>query len=51
VRAIVHDSAGEDYRFVSLITNIVKSEPFRMKQLPAGSQAAPPAPRQAAVVR
>ncbi|MET0291729.1 MAG: DUF1592 domain-containing protein [Steroidobacteraceae bacterium] len=49
VRAIVRDSAKDDYRFVSLITHIVKSDPFRMKQLPA--DAAPAVSKQAAVLR
>jgi hypothetical protein len=49
VRAIVRDTAKDDYRFVSLITNIVKSAPFRMKELPA--EAAPVVPKQAAVIR
>jgi hypothetical protein len=49
VRAIVRDTAKDDYRFVSLITNIVKSDPFRMKELPADT--APAVPKQAAVIR
>jgi hypothetical protein len=50
VRSIVRESARDDYRFVSLITNIVKSAPFRMKQLPADA-AAPVATKQAALTR
>jgi hypothetical protein len=49
VRGIVRESAKDDYRFVTLITNIVKSDPFRMKELPA--VAAPPAQKQAAVIK
>jgi len=32
VRAVVRDAAGQDYRFSSLITGIVKSVPFTMKR-------------------
>jgi hypothetical protein len=49
VRKIVREAARDDYRFVTLVTHIVKSDPFRMKQLPA--EPAPAAPKQAAVVR
>jgi hypothetical protein len=35
VRAIVKDSAGDNYRFATLITAIVKSAPFRMQQIPS----------------
>ena len=31
VRAIVRDAARNDYRFASLVTGVVKSVPFRMK--------------------
>jgi hypothetical protein len=34
VRRIVDQAAGKDYRFSSLITGIVKSEPFEMKRAP-----------------
>jgi hypothetical protein len=51
VRRIVRESARDDYRFVALVTAIVKSEPFRMKQIPADSPAKAPAPRQAAVLK
>jgi mono/diheme cytochrome c family protein len=51
VRGIVRDSARDDYRFVSLITHIVKSDPFRMKQLPAEPAAPAVVPKQAAVIR
>jgi hypothetical protein len=51
VRGIVRDSARDDYRFVSIITHIVKSDPFRMKQLPAEPAAPAVVPKQAAVIR
>jgi hypothetical protein len=31
VRSIIHDAAGNDYRFSSLVLGIVKSAPFQMK--------------------
>jgi hypothetical protein len=34
VRAIVRASAKEDYRFSSLVMNIINSEPFQMRQVP-----------------
>jgi mono/diheme cytochrome c family protein len=34
VRAIVRASAKDDYRFSSLVMNIVSSEPFQMRQVP-----------------
>jgi hypothetical protein len=36
VRGIVQSAAGNQYRFSSLITGIVKSEPFEMKRVPEG---------------
>jgi hypothetical protein len=36
VRGIVESAAGNQYRFSSLITGIVKSEPFEMKRVPEG---------------
>jgi hypothetical protein len=44
----VKKSAGDDYRFATLVTEIVKSAPFRMKQIPVEAKA--PDSRQAAVV-
>jgi hypothetical protein len=38
VRAIVRDAAADDYRFVSLVTSIVKSPPFRMRRIPVETQ-------------
>jgi len=32
VRKIVHDAAGQDYRFSSLVLGIVNSAPFEMKK-------------------
>jgi hypothetical protein len=34
IRSIVKQGAADDYRFATLITAIVKSAPFRMKQIP-----------------
>lgn len=34
IRAIVREAAQQDYRFLPLITTIVKSAPFRMKRIP-----------------
>jgi mono/diheme cytochrome c family protein len=34
VRAIVRASAKDDYRFSSLVMNIINSEPFQMRQIP-----------------
>ena len=34
VRAIVRASAKDDYRFSSLVMNIINSEPFQMRQVP-----------------
>jgi hypothetical protein len=31
VRSIVHDAAGRNYRFSSIVMGIVKSPPFQMK--------------------
>ena len=38
IRGIVKQAAKDDYRFATLLTGIVKSAPFRMKQIPAGSK-------------
>jgi hypothetical protein len=48
IRAIVKQAAAEDYRFASVLTAIVKSAPFRMKQIPAEKL---PETRQAAVIQ
>jgi hypothetical protein len=48
IRGIVKKSAADDYRFATLVTEIVKSAPFRMKQIPAEAKA--PEMRQAAVI-
>ena len=37
VRAIVRDAAAHDYRFSSIVTGIVKSDPFVMQMLPAAA--------------
>ncbi|HUK03435.1 MAG TPA: DUF1592 domain-containing protein [Steroidobacteraceae bacterium] len=37
VRAIVRAAARDDYRFSSIVLNIVNSEPFQMRSLPAPS--------------
>ena len=34
VRSIVRDTADDDYRFSSVVTAIVESEPFRMRKAP-----------------
>jgi mono/diheme cytochrome c family protein len=34
VRKIVRDAAADDYKFSSLVWNVVTSEPFRMRQAP-----------------
>ncbi|MEO6185579.1 MAG: DUF1592 domain-containing protein [Steroidobacteraceae bacterium] len=49
IRGIVKQSAKDDYRFATLLTEIVKSAPFRMKQIPV--EANLPAIRQAAVIQ
>jgi hypothetical protein len=48
VRGIVKQAAADDYRFASLVALIVKSAPFRMKQIPV--EARSPETRQAAVI-
>ncbi len=48
IRAITKNSAADDYRFATLVTQIVKSAPFRMKQIPVEARA--PDTRKAAVV-
>ncbi len=47
IRAIVKKSAGDDYRFAAVLAEIIKSPPFRMKQIPAEKL---PETRQAAVI-
>jgi hypothetical protein len=34
IRAIVREAAGDNYRFSSLVLNIVRSAPFQMRKLP-----------------
>jgi len=41
VRSIVRDSAGDHYRFVSLIMGVVKSTPFQMRIKPAAEAGDP----------
>jgi len=48
IRGIVKQAAADDYHFASLVTQIVKSAPFRMQQIPAEAKA--PESRQAAVI-
>ena len=36
VRKIVRETAGDEYRFSSLVLNIVNSEQFRMRSTPGG---------------
>jgi hypothetical protein len=48
IRAIVKQAAADDYRFATLLAAIVKSPPFRMKQVPVKDE---PATRQAAVIQ
>jgi hypothetical protein len=48
IRSIVKQGAKDDYRFATLITAIVKSAPFRMKQIPDEKL---PDSRQAAVIQ
>ena len=38
VRKIVRDSASSNYRFSSIVVNIVTSTPFQMKRFEGGSQ-------------
>jgi hypothetical protein len=47
VRAIVHEAAGNDYRFSSIVMGIVKSTPFEMRKAP---ETANPAVAEAAPV-
>ncbi|MEJ0100788.1 MAG: DUF1592 domain-containing protein [Pseudomonadota bacterium] len=49
VRAIVKQGAADNYRFATLLTAIVKSAPFRMKQIPIDVK--DPDTRQAAVTQ
>jgi hypothetical protein len=48
IRAIVKQAAADDYRFATLVALIVKSAPFRMKQVPV--EARTPETRQASLV-
>ncbi len=43
IRGIVRDAAKDDYRFATLVTAIVKSAPFRMKQIPVDAKRLRPA--------
>jgi hypothetical protein len=49
IRGIVKQAANDDYRFGTLVTLIVKSAPFRMKQIPLETRT--PESRQAAVTK
>jgi hypothetical protein len=49
IRGIVKQAANDDYRFGTLVTLIVKSAPFRMKQIPQETRT--PESRQAAVIK
>jgi hypothetical protein len=40
VRAIVRDSARNDYRFSAIVMGIVRSAPFQMRAAPRGDPAA-----------
>jgi Protein of unknown function (DUF1592)/Protein of unknown function (DUF1588)/Protein of unknown function (DUF1587)/Protein of unknown function (DUF1585)/Protein of unknown function (DUF1595)/Planctomycete cytochrome C len=48
IRGIVKKAAADDYRFATLVTLIVKSAPFRMKQIPVESKV--PETRQASLI-
>jgi hypothetical protein len=48
IRAIVKKAAQDDYHFATVLTEIIKSPPFRMKQIPVDTKA--PEIRQAAVL-
>jgi hypothetical protein len=48
IRGIVKQAAADDYRFATLVTLIVKSAPFRMKQIPVDNK--PPETRQASLI-
>ncbi|HEV7632473.1 MAG TPA: DUF1585 domain-containing protein, partial [Steroidobacteraceae bacterium] len=41
VRTIVRRSAGENYRFASIVKGIVASDAFRMKRVPDAAPAEP----------
>jgi hypothetical protein len=41
VRAIVHQAAGDNYRFKALVTGVVNSDAFRMRRLPDAKAAEP----------
>ena len=51
VRDIVRRSAPDNYRFSTLITNIVSSDPFMKARMPADTPPAQPLNKQAAVQR
>jgi hypothetical protein len=38
IRGIVQKSAKDDYRFATVLTEIVKSAPFRMQQIPEAKE-------------
>jgi hypothetical protein len=40
VRGIVHDAAGDDYRFSSIVLAITESVPFRMRKAPVAEAVA-----------
>jgi hypothetical protein len=40
VRKIVRDAAAKDYRFSTIVQSIVKSEQFKMRRVPQGTQSA-----------
>jgi hypothetical protein len=48
IRGIVRQAAADEYRFASLVTFIVKSAPFRMKQIPVENKQ--PETRQASLI-
>jgi hypothetical protein len=41
IRAIVRASANDNYRFSSLVMNIINSEPFQLRRIPQDDAAAP----------
>jgi hypothetical protein len=41
VRAIVHQAAGDDYRFTALVAGVVNSDAFRMRRLPEAKAVEP----------
>jgi Protein of unknown function (DUF1592)/Protein of unknown function (DUF1588)/Protein of unknown function (DUF1585)/Protein of unknown function (DUF1587)/Protein of unknown function (DUF1595)/Planctomycete cytochrome C len=49
IRAIVRKAAANDYKFATLLTEIIKSAPFRMQQVPVEHKE--PETRQAALIQ